>query len=190
MLLNKSQQINTIAWLPDAPPTVLPTAIYFSGSSEYNQNAIELIGEVISTQNTPYLITQISASYVPAASGWYIMTAYKANTDLIIWDNANTLWQDADETWESSGVYNDITYSTIRVFVSGSNDPQFITYVDANQTGSFTRYVSANENGVFNTYTSGNETGSYTRYYSANESGSFVRYVSSNERGYYVTKNS
>jgi len=188
MLLNKSQQINTIAWLPDAPPTVLPTAIYFSGSSEYNQNAIELIGEVISTQNTPYLITQISASYVPAASGWYLVDTYYADADLLTWDGSGIAWNDANFSWDSAGFVN-TPIDTLRIFVSGSNDPQFITYVDANQTGSFTRYVSANENGVFNTYTSGNETGSYTRYYSANESGSFVRYVSSNERGYYVTKN-
>jgi len=188
MLLNKSQQINTIAWLPDAPPTVLPTAIYFSGSSEYNPNAIELIGEVISTQNTPYLITQISASYVPAASGWYLVDTYYADADLLTWDGSGIAWNDANYSWDSAGFVN-TPIDTLRIFVSGSNDPQFITYVDANQTGSFTRYVSANENGVFNTYTSGNETGSYTRYYSANESGSFVRYVSSNERGYYVTKN-
>lgn len=188
MLLNKSQQINTIAWLPDAPPTVLPTLLYFSGSSEYNQNPIELVGDVISTTNTPYLIAQISASYIPDASGWYIMTAYKANPDLLIWDDANTLWQDADETWESSGVYNDVTYSTIRVFVSGSNDPQFIKFISNNETGSFNRYTSGNETANFTRYASNNESGSFTRYYSANESGSFTRYISPNERGYYITK--
>jgi len=49
MFLDKSIPINTIAWIPNNPASSVPTAIYFSGSSEYNQNLEVLVGNVIST---------------------------------------------------------------------------------------------------------------------------------------------
>jgi hypothetical protein len=188
MYLNKSQPINTIAWLPEAPPSILPTAIYFSGSSEYNQNGVTLVGDVISTSTTPYIITQISASYIPAASGWYLVDTYYADADLLTWAGSAIAWNDANYNWNSAGFAN-TPFDTLIIFVSGSNNPQYINYISSNETGSFTRYISGNETGNFTTYISSNESGSYTRYISANESGSFVRYVSSNEIGYYTTKN-
>jgi len=161
MLLNKSQPINTIAWLPNTPYPALPTAIYFSGSSEYNQNGVTLVGNVISTTTTPYIITQISASYIPDASGWYLIDTYYADADLLTWDGSAIPWNDANYTWDSAG-FDNTAFDTLRIFVSGSNDPTISEFISANETGVFTRYTSSNETGVYTRYISPNETGYYT----------------------------
>lgn len=188
MFLDKSIAINTIAWLPNSPVSTLPTAIYFSGSSEYNQNLETLIGNVISTTTTPYLVVQISSSYIPSASGWYSLGAYGADADLLFWNTSDILWQDANYTWNSAG-FDNTAISTLRVFVSGANDPQITEYISSNETASFTNYTSSNETGSFNTYISNNESGSFTRYTSSNETASFTTYNSSNEVGYFTTYN-
>lgn len=182
MYLDKSLSINTIAWLPEVPPTVLPSVLYFSGSSEYNQNEVILVGDVISTENTPYIIAQISASYIPSASGWYMLGVYDNTASTLTWDQANILWQDANWTWGNVPIT-----VNLRVFVSGSNDPQVISFISNNETGSFTRYTSTNETGSFVRYISTNETGSFTRRISGNETGSFTKRISSNETGYFTS---
>jgi hypothetical protein len=187
MFLDKSTPINTIAWLPNNPPSPIPTAIYLSGSSEFNQNEVSLTGIVISTATTPYIIAQISASYIPAAGGWYLLDVYGLDADLLSWNQSNVLWQDTNYTWDSVGITNDV-FSTLRVFVSGSNTPTITEFISSNESGSFTRYISTNETASFDRYISGNETGSFTRYTSSNETGSFSRYISGNEHGYFYTK--
>jgi len=189
MFLDKSILINTIAWVPNNPVSPLPDAIYFSGSSEYNQNLETLIGNVISTTTTPYLIVQISSSYIPSASGWYLLNAYGADADLLTWETSDINWQDANYTWNSAGLTND-SISILRIFVSGANNPQITEYISTNETGSFTNYVSNNETASFTTYTSNNESGSFTRYTSSNETASFTTYTSNNENGYFTTYNS
>jgi len=188
MFLDKSLSINTIAWLPNSPTSSLPTAVYFSGSSEYNQNLETLVGNVISTNITPYLVVQISSSYIPNASGWYSLNTYYADADLLTWDGSDIAWDDANYTWNSAGFVN-TPFDTLRVFVSGSNNPVITDYISSNETGSFTRYTSSNETGSFTTYTSSNETGSFTYYTSSNETGSFTTYNSTNESGYFTTYN-
>ena len=189
MFLDKSILINTIAWVPNNPVSPLPDAIYFSGSSEYNQNLETLIGNVISTTTTPYLIVQISSSYIPSASGWYLLNAYGADADLLTWETSDINWQDANYTWNSAGLTND-SISILRIFVSGANNPQITEYISTNETGSFTNYVSNNETASFTIYTSSNESGSFTRYTSSNETASFTTYTSNNENGYFTTYNS
>jgi len=189
MFLDKSILINTIAWVPNNPVSPLPDAIYFSGSSEYNQNLETLIGNVISTTTTPYLIVQISSSYIPSASGWYLLNAYGADADLLTWETSDINWQDANYTWNSAGLTND-SISILRIFVSGANNPQITEYISTNETGSFTNYVSNNETASFTTYTSSNESGSFTRYTLSNETASFTTYTSNNENGYFTTYNS
>jgi len=189
MFLDKSILINTIAWVPNNPVSPLPDAIYFSGSSEYNQNLETLIGNVISTTTTPYLIVQISSSYIPSASGWYLLNAYGADADLLTWETSDINWQDANYTWNSAGLTND-SISILRIFVSGANNPQITEYISTNETGSFTNYVSNNETASFTTYISNNESGSFTRYTSSNETASFTTYTSNNENGYFTTYNS
>jgi hypothetical protein len=163
MFLDKSIPINTIAWLPNNPVATLPTAIYLSGSSEYNQNLETLVGNVISTNNTPYLVVQISSSYIPSASGWYSLGAYGADADLLFWNTSDINWNDANYTWDSAGFAN-TPISTLRVFVSGSNNPVINKYISSNETASFTKYVSSNETGVFTRYTSSNENAYFTTY--------------------------
>lgn len=189
MFLDKSIPINTIAWIPNNPVSPLPAAIYFSGSSEYNQNLEVLVGNVISTTNTPYLITQISASYIPDASGWYILETYGADPNLLFWETNGDTWDNANYTWDSAGLTTG-ALNEIRIYVSGSNTPSFIGYLSSNETGSFIRYVSANETASFTTYISNNESGSFTRYTSSNETASFNYYNSSNENAYFTTYNS
>ena len=188
MFLDKSIPINTIALIPNNPASSVPTAIYFSGSSEYNQNLETLVGNVISTTTTPYLIVQISSSYIPSASGWYLLNTYYADADLLTWDGSDITWDDANYAWNSAGFDNN-AFGTIRIFVSGSNNPVVNAYISNNETASFTRYISSNENGSFITYISNNESGSFTRYVSSNENGVFTRYTSSNEDGYFTSYN-
>jgi len=188
MFLDKSIAINTLAWLPNEPTSSLPTAIYFSGSGEYNQNLETLVGNVISTTTTPYLVVQISSSYIPSASGWYLLNTYYADADLLTWNGSDIAWNDANYAWNSAGFVN-TPFGTIRVFVSGSNNPAIVAFVSSNESGSFTKYTSSNETGSFTTYLSNNESGSFTYYTSSNETGSFTTYNSTNESGYFTTYN-
>lgn len=189
MFLDKSIAINTIAWLPNSPTSSGATAIYLSGSSEYNQNLETLVGNIISTNTTPYLVVQISSSYIPSASGWYLLNTYYADADLLTWGGSDIAWNDANYTWASAGFVN-TPIDTLRVFVSGSNNPVINEYISSNESASFTYYSSSNETGSFNTYVSNNESASFTYYSSSNETGSFNTYVSSNELAYFTTWNS
>lgn len=188
MFLDKSTPINTIAWLPNNPPSAIPTAIYLSGSAEFNQNEAILAGTVISTNTTPYIIAHISASYIPAAGGWYILNVYEADINALTWDSTTYTWDSILYSWDEFGLTSGDVFSTLRVFVSGSNTPVITEFISTNETGSFQRYISTNETASFSRYISGNETGSFQRYISTNETGSFSKYISSNERGYFYTK--
>ena len=187
MFLDKSIPINTIAWLPNNPLSVVPSAIYLSGSSEFNQNVAILAGTVISTTSTPYIIAQISASYIPAAGGWYSLDVYQADINALTWDSTTYTWDSITYTWDTFGLTSNSVFSNLRVFVSGSNTPVITEFISSNETGSFIRYVSTNETASFNRYISNNESGSFTRYTSSNETASFNRYVSPNENGFFYT---
>jgi hypothetical protein len=140
--LSKNKALNTFAIYPNVLPTD-GNGLYIVYSQSYDESNGTLQAEVISnSQNTSWVIAQVSGSALPSASGQYVFDTYELlNSGSAIWNTFTQNWEAAITTWNNA-TYFEIgdLISTDRAFISGSD------------VVPITEYVSPNENGTYKTY--------------------------------------
>ena len=141
--LNKSQTTNTVAFYPDSPISASVIQVRFSGSQDYDRSPTTFDGTVISNvANTPWVISQVSGSSLPAASGFYTLDVYELAIDLLVWNTATIDWEDANTQWqETKSITEFDLLATLRAYNSGSDVPEFTQYVSPNENGAYTTYL-------------------------------------------------
>lgn len=142
--LNKSQEINTIAFYPNELTT--GSAIILDYTQSYSNTVTGSIeAEIISDpQTTPWIIAQFSGSLLPSASGQYDFKIYElTSTGSLVWDLVNTQWNLELATWNSTGsslVLGDLI-SQERAIISGSDVTPITEYVSSNENARYTVYL-------------------------------------------------
>jgi len=140
--LNKSLATNTVAFYPEVVTSA--SLVYFSGSQDYNRNTASFSADVISNYLTsPWVISQISGSSLPDASGFYTFNIYEYITGTpLIWDQVDVEWQLETSVWDSAAGFSigDLL-TTERAFNSGSDGSTFTQYVSSNENGYYTTYI-------------------------------------------------
>lgn len=143
--LNQSQATNTVALYPDSTynpvdPTIV--AVKFSGSQDYDRFPTSFLGDIYSN-NSPWIVVQISGSVIPNPSGQYTLTAYQVtNAGPAIWNTFDEEWQLATTTWNNA-IYDELgeVITTVRAFVSGSDVTPITQYVSPDEDGAYTTYI-------------------------------------------------
>jgi len=141
---SKNQITNTVAVLPDTPVTGTIVGLRFSGSQDYDRNAVYFDGDLISNfDNTNWAISQITGSTLPSASGFYTLDVYRiVAKGPAIWNTFNTEWEMANTPWDSATYFElGEVLTTVRAYNSGSDVPVFTQYQSPNENGAYTTYL-------------------------------------------------
>lgn len=143
--LNQSKTTNTVAFYPDTPITSSAiVSVVFSGSQDYDRNPTRFIGDIISNyKTTPWVISEISGSSLPNASGFYTLHIYEGIDDSpYIWNLTDVAWNLLNETWDNANFVRAGEYlATERAFNSGSDVTPITQYVSPNENGAYTTYL-------------------------------------------------
>ena len=142
--LNQSQATNTVALYPDSTyyTTSSLVAVRFSGSQDYDRFATTFTASIYSN-NSPWIVVQITGSSVPNPSGQYTLQAYQLiATGSGVWNTFDQEWQLANTTWDDATFeqLGDLI-TTIRAFVSGSDVTPITQYVSPDENGAYTTYI-------------------------------------------------
>lgn len=144
--LNYYQATNTNAIWPDVTASVGTTSVLLDFSQVYDRsewnNIIASLANVTSLANH-WLVTQLTGSLVPTASGQYDVYIYEYSTvSALTWATQNTLWNATPITWngQGGGYVKGTLLSTERAYVSGSNEIPITVYTGSNQNGTYTTY--------------------------------------------------
>lgn len=146
--LNYYQDTNTNAIWPDATASIGTTSVLLDFSQVYDRsewnNIIASLANVTSLAN-PWLVTQLTGSLVPTASGQYDVYIYQYTTvsgSLSTWILQNTQWISTNQLWSGAGggITKGALLSTERAYVSGSNEIPITVYTGSNQNGTYTTY--------------------------------------------------
>jgi len=142
--LNQSQAINTVALYPDSTyyTTSSLVAVKFSGSQDYDRFPTEFTSSIYSN-NSPWIVVQLTGSSVPNPSGQYTLQAYQLiSTGSAIWNTDEDQWQMANTTWDDA-IFNKVgdLITTVRAFVSGSDVEPITQYVSPDEDGAYTTYI-------------------------------------------------
>jgi len=145
--LNYYQATNTNAIWPDATASVGTTSVLLDFSQVYDRsewnNITASLANVTSLSNH-WLVTQLTGSSVPTASGQYDVYIYEYTTatgSLSTWILQNTQWILTNQLWNGgSGIIKGTLLSTERAYVSGSNEIPITVYTGSNQDGAYTTY--------------------------------------------------
>jgi hypothetical protein len=142
--LNQSQAINTVALYPDSTyyTTSSLVAVKFSGSQDYDRFPTEFTSSIYSN-NSPWIVVQLTGSSVPNPSGQYTLQAYQLiSTGSAIWNTDEDQWQMANTTWDDA-IFNKVgdLITTVRAFVSGSDVTPITQYVSPDEDGAYTTYI-------------------------------------------------
>jgi hypothetical protein len=145
--LNYSQSINTNAVYPDTQAAVGTTSVLLDFSQVYDRsewnNIIASLANVTSLAN-PWLVTQLTGSLVPTASGQYDVYIYQYTTvtgSLSTWILQNTEWASTNQLWDGSSVITKgALLSTDRAYIIGNNEVPITVYTGSNQDGAYTTY--------------------------------------------------
>jgi hypothetical protein len=142
--LNQSQATNTVALYPDSTyyTTSSLVAVRFSGSQDYDRFATSFTASIYSN-NSPWIVVQITGSSIPNPSGQYTLQAYQLiATGSGIWNEFNQEWELANTTWNDASLeqIGDLI-TTVRAFVSGSDVTPITQYVSPDENGAYTTYI-------------------------------------------------
>jgi len=143
--LNQSQATNTVALYPDssynpANPTLI--AVKFSGSQDYDRFPTEFTASIYSN-NSPWIVVQLTGSSVPNPSGQYTLQAYQVvSTGPAIWNTFAEVWNGTTQVWNTA-TYDALgdLITTVRAFVSGSDVTPITQYVSPDEDGAYTTYI-------------------------------------------------
>ena len=137
--LDKSQPSQTLAVYLNSTESYSDLVFVYSQSYDLSNGQIDF---PVSQTKGQYRIGTIYGSSVPSPSGQYNIDIYEGVFTDAIWNQVATAWSAYDEIWSTAG-YIAPTGSllrTIRAWVSGSNDPETITYESPNELGTYTTY--------------------------------------------------
>jgi len=142
--LNKSQDVNTVAFYPNEVIASGSGVLFVYSQSYSNTVTGSIQASVISNpSNTSWVIAQFSGSLLPSASGQYTFESYELvlsgsavwNLDITQWQAAATQWQDAQGTLLSDLI------STDRAIISGSDVEPITEYVSPDDNGRYIVYL-------------------------------------------------
>lgn len=166
--LHKTGEVNTIAIWPEVPSVYddQPNQVFeITLIQDYDQSTTVLEGVLINnpTAATPRIILQVSSSDVPNYTGLYSFQLREAIRGRATWGEINEKWSEIHKLWPDITVdRNFVLLDADRAFVSGSDDPVFISYTTSSIE---TIYGSGSIIPEPIQYTTNNETGSYTTYH-------------------------
>ena len=142
--LSKNQATNTIAIYPEVTPTGSAVGIRLSGSQDYDRNPSVIDGNIVTGPNSsPWVISQLSSSMIPDASGLYTYQVYDlySSGPPLIWNLTTTQWQLETALWNQGGLLPNQLLTTVRAYVSGADVPVFTQYESPNENGAYTTYL-------------------------------------------------
>jgi hypothetical protein len=141
--LSKNKALNTFAIYPNVLPTN-GSGLYIVYSQSYDESNGTLQAVVISnSQNTSWVIAQISGSVLPSASGQYVFDTYELlASGSAVWNTFNQEWELAATTW-GNATFFDIgdLISTDRAFISGSDVVPITQYISPNENATYITYL-------------------------------------------------
>lgn len=144
---NKSEATNTNAVWIDSVNTgsgYYDSLVFVYSQSLDNSNGlldVDTISAPNSTRN--WLIIRNSGSAVPTPSGQYDFKLYLKEEIAAIWNQVAVAWDSYDEVWSTAGdsLPTTLLYED-RAYVSGSNEPSFVSYVSSNEDGAYKTFNS------------------------------------------------
>lgn len=138
--LIKAQDINTVAFYPEAPISASVSAIRIIYSQDINLNTGSFDGTIDSKLN--WVVASVSGSVIPDPSGQYTLNIYELSEGgFLVWNTADVNWELADTQWQQ-GTGNVIgqLIATERAYISGSNESGLTTYLSPGQAGYYITY--------------------------------------------------
>lgn len=138
--LIKSQNINTIAFYPEAPISASIQNIRIYYSQDINLNSGSFDGAIDSKLN--WVVASVSGSVVPGPSGQYTLNIYELTSGAdLVWSTAEVVWNLANVQWQigTSEVIGGLI-ATERAYISGSNESSLTTYLSPGQAGYYITY--------------------------------------------------
>lgn len=138
--LIKAQDINTVAFYPEAPVSASVNAIRIIYSQDINLNTGSFDGTIDSKNN--WVVASISGSVIPSGSGQYTLEIYELTEGSpYVWNLANVIWNLANTTWDDAGAeIEGGLIATERAYISGSNESSLTTYLSPGQAGYYITY--------------------------------------------------
>jgi len=140
--LSKNQAVNTFAIYPNILP-VSGSQLYIEYTQSYNQNSGSLISTIISNpQNTPWVISTLSGSTLPSASGQYLFNIYEYEQIFAVWNTDTDIWNLADTIWDNGGTFGIADLISVdRAFISGSDVEPITQYLSPDEDGYYITYL-------------------------------------------------
>ena len=137
--LNHNTSSNTFAILNNSTGSEL----FVEFIQDYNKE-ISYGTASIYTQGQ-YLISNITGSQVPTASGLYTVNFYEFSTSgSLVWSNWSPTWVSLTDSWNS---YSGSTVTSVGIIIDTER-----AWVSGSDQTSINYYTSSNDNGQFYTY--------------------------------------